>query len=73
MIQRYKIVHHQSNDCSCSWEKVKKDDDGDYVLYADHLEIVRKMEKEIKDLKKEMQRRADRVATIEDYIEGCLV
>jgi len=40
--------------------------DGEYVLYADHLEIVRKLEKKIKDLKKEMQRR-------EDYIEGCLV
>jgi len=60
MIQRYGLV----------WEgmdvKNDKRDDAPYVLYTDHLEVVRKLEKEIKGLKKEMQRR-------EDYIEGCLV
>ena len=47
-------------------EKAWKAEDGLFILYSDHLEVVRKLEKEIKDLKKEMQRR-------EDYIEGCLV
>jgi len=61
MIQRYDV-----NSCSDDCDPVTPMKDGNYILYADHLEVVAEKDKEIIALKKEMQRR-------EDYIEGCLV
>jgi hypothetical protein len=58
-IQRYEPSYIKPNVMEVRLE-------GRYVLYTDHLEIVRKLQDEIRELQKEMQRR-------EDYIEGCLV
>ena len=45
MIQRFSVNH-----------KPRKDAEGEWGLYADHLEVVAKKDKEIIALKKEMQR-----------------